>query len=264
MTRPLIGLNLGDLRLGAKEAIALAAQLAVNVLEIPAVAGELSPRELSESGRRHVVRYVSGLGMSLASLSADMPQARLTDPAAVDARIERTREIIELAAALKVRLVTTSVGALTHPDTGEPSPVALEALRAMGERADLCGCVLAIRPSHDTPERIERVLAALDCPALRIGIDPAAAAMVGVNPLPLVERFAGRIALVHARDATAGGPRGGGHETRFGEGEVDLETFYAMLSAVDYAGPHILRRTDSQTAAQDIAAGRDALIRMMR
>ncbi len=264
MHHPPVGVNLGDLRLGARGSLARAADLRFDAIEIPAAAGELSPHELSESGRRHLSRLVSGMGLKVASLSADIRAARLTDPASVDQRVARTVEILELARDLGVTVVTSAVGALTHPDTGEPSPVALEALRAIGERADLLGCAVAIRPSHDTAERLGGVLDALGCPALRVGLDPAGMAMVGVNPLPIVERFADRLSLIHARDATAGTARGAGRETTLGQGDIDFERLYDLLDAADYHGAHIIRRIDAERPLADLVAGRARVLELLR
>jgi sugar phosphate isomerase/epimerase len=264
MNLPSVGVNLGDLRLGARDSLARASDMRFDTIEIPAAAGELSPRELSDSGRRHLSRMVSGMGLAVASLAADMHGQRLTDAATVDQRIARTLEILELARDLGVPVVTSAVGALTHPETGDPSPVAIEALRAIGDRADMLGRIIAIRPSYDTPERLEKVLAALDCPALRVGLDPAGMAMVGVNPLPIVERFADRLALVHARDATTGSPRGAGRETLIGEGDIDFERLYDLLDAADYHGAHIIRRLESHQPFADLVAARAKVLELLR
>jgi sugar phosphate isomerase/epimerase len=259
-----IGVDIDDLHMPAKEAIRTAGELGFNAVELPAATGDLSPPNLSSSGRRHLLRYVRDLGLSLAALGADMPGSRFTDPGSADMRIEKTRAILELATELRTSVVTASVGPLTHPGTGEPSPVALEVLAQIGDHADLLGTAFAIRPSCDSADRLARVLEELRCPALKIGLDPAAIVMVGVNPLSLIERFPDQIAIVHARDATAGGVQRSGHETRLGEGEVDLATVYAMLEAGEFAGAHILRRTDSQNPAADLAKGRETLLKYLQ
>jgi sugar phosphate isomerase/epimerase len=107
---------------------------------------------------------------------------------------------------------------------------------------------------------VANVLDALRCPALEIGLDPAAMVMAGANPLASFEQIAEHVRLLHARDATAGFPDRPGHETRLGAGEVDLSRILMLLDAADYAGPYILRRTDSATPAQDLADARAALL----
>jgi sugar phosphate isomerase/epimerase len=192
-----------------------------------------------------------------------MPTLRLTDPNSVDERVARTCEIIDLAKDLKVRIVTASVGALTHPQSGAPSPVAVEALRRIGEYADARETLYAIRPSHDAGDRVVRVLDELGCPSIQIGLDPAAMVMSGVNPSYAVERLAHRVALLHTRDATAGLTERPGRETRFGEGEVDFVGILAMLQASEFRGPFIVRRTDSPRPIPDLQAAREALAHML-
>jgi sugar phosphate isomerase/epimerase len=134
-----IGVDLDDLRLPTKEAVRAAAHLQFEAVEVPAAAGDATPEGLSSSGRRHFQRFVDGFGLRLASLSADFPGLRLTDPQTAEQRIERTCLAIDLARDLRVPVVTASVGGLTHPESGEPSSVAIESLHRIGERADARG-----------------------------------------------------------------------------------------------------------------------------
>lgn len=263
MSEPRIGVDVDDFRLRPREALRRAADLDFHVVELATVAGDLAPWNLSSSGQRHLLRYVDGLGLHMAALVADLPGLRLTDPRTVDERVERTCRILQLATDLKVPVVTASAGMLTHPDTGEPSEAAIEALKRIGEYADLRGITYSLRPSGDSGERIVRVLDELSCPSIGICLDPAATVMNGVNPLTVIERSPDQIRLMHARDATAGLSERAGHETRFGEGEVDLIGVLAALEAADYAGPYILRRTDSQTPLADIQDARDVLTRLL-
>lgn len=263
MPQPSIGIDIDDFRLGPKEALNKAAELAFREIELSTASGELSPPNLSTSGRRHLARLVDGLGLRMAALVADVPGLRLTDPRTVDERVERTCQVLELAADLKVPTVTASVGALTHPDTGEPSPGAIQALARIGEFADSRGVRYALRPSHDSGERIVRVLEALRCPSIGICLDPAAMVMAGANPVASIEQYVGQVILMHARDGTSGLAEHSGRETPLGEGDVDLPGLLAVLEVAEYRGPYVLRRTDSRNPAADLAAAREHLKRLL-
>ena len=261
MAEKIVGVDLGDLRLDAKEAMLAAARLQFRAIEMPASEGETSPRSLSTSGRRHLARFVEGLGLSLPALRADFAQLRFTDPAALEERIERTCEILELAADLNVSIVTAASGALTHPRTGVPSDLAIAALRRIGEFADSRDVVFALRPSHDPPDRLAAVLDAVRCPHIRLGLDPAALVMSGVNPMSPIGRFPDQFSLVHVRDATAGSFDRPGSETSPGNGDVDWGSLFAALRGVDYAGPFIVRRIDAVDPAGELVAARTFLNR---
>lgn len=257
MTQPIIGVDVDDLRLSLKDGIRTAAEQQFGAVEVSATSTEVDPRHLSVSGRRHFSRYITGHGLQLASLTADFPQLRITDPRTVQERIERTRAIFDLARDVDSPVVTTSVGALTHPELGEPSPLAIEALSQLAEYAESRRIVLAIRPSHDSAERMQAVFKAIGSRALRIGLDPAASVMAGANPLSLLMRFPDQLALIHLRDGTAGAVDRGGRETQLGEGDVDMRAILEVLRETDFSGAHIIRRMDSANPLQDCLRARD-------
>ncbi|RME41750.1 MAG: hypothetical protein D6788_00560, partial [Planctomycetota bacterium] len=170
---PTIGAHVGDLRRRIKEVLPKVAEVGFQAVEIPAAEGEISPAALSTSGRRHLARFVEGLGLSLSVLSADLPGRRLTDPKTAQERVERTCAVIQLARDLHVPVVTSETGVLTHPDTGAPSPLALEGLARIGEVADGCAVTFALRTPQETGDRTASLLRMLDCPAIGVGFDPA-------------------------------------------------------------------------------------------
>ena len=75
MTPPRIGVNVDDLRLEPKRAFRKAAEMRFRVAEVATVSGELAPRALSHSARRHLARFADGLGLRIAALTADLPHS---------------------------------------------------------------------------------------------------------------------------------------------------------------------------------------------
>lgn len=263
MARTGLGVNISDFHLRTKEALRKASELRFDVVELPASFGELDPTQLSSSGRRHLSHFVHGLCLQIGALAVDIPGLRLTDPATAEELVARTRRVLEMAADLNVHLVTASVFGLTHPETGDPSPTAIEALRLIGETADVLGVIYALRPSSENSERVGRLFDELRCPSIGVGLDPGAMVMHGVNPLAVIDRFPENIVLMHARDGTVAQPGGTGHETPLGEGAVDLIGVIGRLESLDYRGPYIIRRTSSQQPIRDIQADRETLIRLL-
>jgi sugar phosphate isomerase/epimerase len=231
-----------------------AAGLGFAAVELDAAAGETSPTELTESGRRHLARFCGNLGLDLAALSADVGPGGLADPAAVDAHVDRTRRVLELAADLRIPVVTADVGYLVDPRSGEPSPVVADALRAIAEHADRVGTIFGLQSGPDPPDSLHRLLRQMGCPSLKVCLDPAGLARFGHPPIEAVGHLAEDLALSHLGDATFGGPGRPGVETQLGRGQLDLPAFLAELAAAGYLGPLILRRRDSQRPVQDLAA----------
>lgn len=263
MTIPIIGIDVDDLHREPKDGLRAAADLGFRAVELATVTGDVAPEALAKSGRRHLSRYIEGLGLTLSALTADLPGLRFTDPGSVDERVMRTCAVLELAADLGVPVVTAAAGALTHPETDEASSGAVEALMRIGEVADARGVVFALRPSHDSPEGVADVLGRIACPSLRLGLDPASMVMAGVDPLAILRRLPDQIALCHARDATGGRGDQAGRETVLGDGEVDWVGVLAYLDAVEYRGPYILRRTESRDSQDDLERGRGVLKRWL-
>ncbi len=261
MAQLTLGVNIDDLRLPVKEGLRRAGEMGFREVEFGAVAGELTPESLSDSGRRHFLKLLEGLNLRVVAMVADMPQLRWTDAARVEERVARTRRVMDLAADLGVRIVTTSIGAVTHPDSGEPSPAAMETLRQLCDHADRRGRLLALRPTYDAGERLKRVFRELNCAALKVTLDPAVLVMTGANPLATVESFANDIALVYGRDGTAGERERPGEETRVGGGDVDFAELFSGLEDGGFRGSLVLRRANSQTPLVDLEGGRAFLSR---
>ncbi len=259
MHEPIIGANVDDLRMSIKKGIPFIAQHAFRAVELPGVSEEVARGPLNESGRRHIARFVRSHGLQLGSLTADVAGTRFTDSATVQERVDKTCQILSLSRDLGTNVVTASIPSLVDPTTDEPSELALEALRRVGEQADRTGAFYAIRPAFDSPETIANVLSQVGCDSLRIALDPAVLVMTGNDPYKMLEQHAERIVLSHLRDARAGGSERVGEETAIGEGDVNLMGILAILGAAQYGGVHILRHTNSNTPREDIARGFDTI-----
>lgn len=249
MQRSSLGVGLRDFRLATKESLRCAARLGFGAVEIHAVRGDTRPEALSESGRRHLARWVGSLGMRIAALDADAPGGGLADPACGDKRIAETKAVLELARDLRVPLITTGVGAIRD---GDPAEVLAAPLRELADHADRTGTLIAFQPGDIAPETLSALLRSVDCPSLCVCVDPGLLIMNGCDPVDVIAEASGRIHLSHARDAIGGGS-GGGRETELGDGQVDFVSYLAALDAAGYAGPQIIRRSGCRDAVASIA-----------
>lgn len=254
-----IGIDVDDLRLPIKDGLRRAAEMQMRHVEFATVRGDLAPQHLSPSGRRHLQRYAGGMGLAIDALTADMPGLRFVDPATIDERVQRTCQILELAADLNVPIVTASLGELPGEQDSNAVAAITQALQRVGEVADSRGTIFAVRPSRMRGEDVAELLKTINCPSLRVALDPGALVMHGVNPLGILEFLPQDVVLFHARDAIAGSADRAGAEAALGEGEVDLIGVLACLDAADYRGPYMLRRTTASDPARELAQARDRL-----
>ncbi len=241
------GIALHDLSVPTRSALQRAADLGFGSVEIGTTRGDTMPRQLSQSGRRQLVRLVSSHGMSVAALDAGHPRGLLARADEIDRRIGETKIVLELARDMRVSTVVAAMGGAGSED------LLAETLHELGQQADRIGIVLAVQTGGVATETLIAALNRLNCPALRVCLDPGALIMNGCDPVEVAGTLAGHIALSYLRDATAGGAGASGYETALGEGHLDLMAYSAALDAAGYHGDQVIRRSDPIRAAAELA-----------
>jgi sugar phosphate isomerase/epimerase len=204
---------------------------------------------------------VSSLGLHLGALGGDLGGARFSDSSQVEQRLEKTRQIMQAAAELRVPVVTTSLGLVTAESL--KSGFLKEALRHLAEVSDRTGTRLAIETGGD-PQAMSDLLKELGNTGLGACYDPASLIIEGFDPLSGIDPFADHILVAHVRDGTAGSDRRPGRETPLGQGQIDFPKYLAALDQSGFHGVPYLRRTTAERPLQDITddkARLDSLIR---
>jgi L-ribulose-5-phosphate 3-epimerase len=259
-----LGVAVDDLGLGTKEGLQEAARLGYGAVELGGVGGDIEPANLSQSGVRHLRKFVEGLGLEVSVLGGPAGRGGLGDPATVDERIDKTRQILELARRLRVPVVTVHLGRVPDDPRDRRRGLIVEALDCIGEHADKVGVLLAAASDEDAPAALRRLLDELNCPALRVCYDPGGLLMHGHDPTAGVGDLAGLIAASHLRDATRGSATAAGREVRMGSGQVNFIEYLAALEQGAYQGPQIVRRTEATDPVAEIAAARQYLEGLLR
>lgn len=139
----------------------------------------------------------------------------------------------------------------------------VEALRHIGERADVRGTLVAIETAGHDPKVLKGLLEEVGCPMLRVCYDPAELVMRGGEALGGVEALAEQIVLARARDAVGPGAGGSGREVALGQGEVDLAEYLGMLAQAGYEGAPIVGRRGGEDPIGEIAAAKERLERLL-
>lgn len=247
-----LGVHLQDLQLGAKRGMIAASRLGAGCIHVPAAEGDISPQNLTLTGRRHVQRFARDLGLRLSALEADLRTQ--TAGGGLEERIDQTRRIIELASELEVPVVTASLGHVE--DDAEHYAVAREALHQVAVHADTVGRFVAIETSAGSQDVILRLLRDLNCSYLKVCYDPGLLLIDGMDPLAPIDPLADAIVLANLRDATRGSSKRPGRETDLGEGHLNIHAYLAQLDQAGYRSDLILRRSASDDPIPHLRAAR--------
>ncbi len=257
-----LGIVLDSFQQPVRDALRSASRLDLREVAMPATSREVDPAELSRTGRRDLMHYVSSLGLHLAALGGDLGGTRFTDSSAIEQRLDKTRQIMEMAAELRVTVVTTHLGRVT--DDSLKRGLLQEALRHLAEVADRTGTRLAVETGGGDPQTIANLLKEIGSVGIGACYDPASLLIDGFDPLAGVNPMADRIFLAHVRDAVSGSERRPGRETRLGEGEIDLPEYLAALDQAGYRDVPFIRRTTAERPIDDIAAAKARLEALTR
>lgn len=230
-----------DLNLPPKEALRTAARIGATGVQLFTTRGELAAENLSASGRRDLARFIRNLGLTWTAVCADLGGARFADPARVEQYVQRTRRSLELAREVGVPVVTAHAGPIPEDPQGPTARQIADAVGQIGEFADRVGVVYALETGQESVATLAGLLDRLANPALGINYDPANVILRGEDALEGVQRVAGQIRYVHAKDAVSGGGEGGGGRiVPLGQGQLDYAAFLAALEDAGYGGPHCI------------------------
>ncbi|HOA74168.1 MAG TPA: sugar phosphate isomerase/epimerase family protein [Phycisphaerae bacterium] len=257
-----LGVVLDSFRQLPREALQSAAQLGFRKVEMPAVSGPVAPTELTGTGRRHLSKFVSSLGLELSALGGDLGGTRFTDSSKLEQSLEKTRAILEMARDLRVPVVTTHLGPITEADLQEGYLV--EAVEQLADWSDRTGTFVAFETAGADPARFADLLRRINSPTLGMCYDPASLLIDGFEPLAGIEPVANTILLARARDALAGSSQRPGREVPLGEGQIDWPEYLAALDQAGYRNVPFIRRTEARRPLEELADAKRKLERLVR
>jgi sugar phosphate isomerase/epimerase len=264
MRIPRLAVCLNDLSTDVKAAMVLARRLEFGAVDVSAVQGPVSPRELSGSGQRHLLRYLADLALRLGSLRGPVGGAGYADSAAGEQRLDTMREIIHLAAALRVPVVSTAPGALPGGKATREAGRLREAFALLADEADRSGVMVAVETSGLGAPDVKKLITEIRSPSLAACCDTGAILMQGGDPSSMSELLAGDVRLVRARDAVRGSVEAPGHEVAMGEGQLDAARLLAALEQGEFNGDIVLTRTSGANRAEDLRRAREMLDKHLR
>jgi len=273
-----IGVLVDCLKLGVKKGIVKARELGFDGIQVYATHGEIAPDNLSQSGRAEFREFVAANKLELAALVGEVDG--FDDPATVEQRVERVKEILVLAENLHTHVVSGHIGMVQSEGTDVERECIVHALEEIGGFGEKVGVSFAAETGMESAALMKKLLDGLQTGSVRVNYDPANLVMVaGDDPIAGVGTLADYIVHVHAKDGIKKGcwspvelrteiaEKGTGSvrfddwfvETRFGEGNVDVQRFITALADIGYEGFLTIEREVGENPVEDIVAARDTI-----
>ncbi|MFQ7700728.1 MAG: sugar phosphate isomerase/epimerase family protein [Christensenellaceae bacterium] len=255
------------------EALADAARLGADGVQIYATTGEFTPDTLGAEAKAKYKALLSQHGLEISALCGDMGGYGFEWAEDNALRIEKTKRIIDLAVEFSARVVTTHIGVIPDEKTHPRYAVMLSALTECGSYAAAKGVTLAIETG---PEKAKTLKAFIEDTEGGVGVnlDPANFTMVtGQDAVEAVSILKNYIVHTHVKDGrkldpelkaetvyhafAVGGVAAlnackGFEELPIGQGDVDWKSYMKALREIGYDGYLTIEREAGDAPFDDI------------
>jgi sugar phosphate isomerase/epimerase len=253
MQRIKIGVDLASLALPLRSGLQQAMRLGVSGVQLQ-VTGDLSPRRLSQTGRRELRHLLRSNNLDCASLVC--PFHHGLDVAQGQAeRIDVLRQAMTLSFELGARAVVVQAGRVPESADSPEGRHMAEALLDLSRHGDRTGAVLALETGLESGADLAAFLARFDTGGLGVCFDPANLFMNSFAVFESARALRGRIALCQAKDARRAGASRSAAEVAVGAGDIDWLQFLATLEEIEYHGWLTVKREGGTNKLADITAG---------
>lgn len=255
------------------EALADAARLGADGVQIYATTGEFTPDTLGAEAKAKYKALLSQHGLEISALCGDMGGYGFERAEDNALRIEKTKRIIDLAVEFSARVVTTHIGVIPDEKNHPRYAVMLSALTECGSYAAAKGVTLAIETG---PEKAKTLKAFIEDTEGGVGVnlDPANFTMVtGQDAVEAVSILKNYIVHTHVKDGrkldpelkaetvyhafAVGGVAAlnackGFEELPIGQGDVDWKSYMKALREIGYDGYLTIEREAGDAPFDDI------------
>jgi sugar phosphate isomerase/epimerase len=173
-------------------------------------------------------------------------------------REQRTMEIIELGAQLKVPGFATHIGFVPDDPLNPDYLEAVEIVRRIADAADQRGMTFALETGQESASALLDFLIEVNRDNLGVNFDPANMVLYGAgDPIEALDIVGQHVITVHCKDGdwpSTAAPGSLGVEKPIGEGSVDFPAFLTLLEKFGYHKPLFIEREaeDHATRMRDI------------
>jgi sugar phosphate isomerase/epimerase len=253
MSRLKIGVCLESLGQPLRRALQEAEHMGVSGVQVDAL-GDLSPNNLSQTGRRELRHLLRAHNLELTAIGCPLRRG-LDTVQDQQPRIEHVRKVMSLSFDLGPRITIVQAGRIPD-DPAEPRAGLLtEALSALGQHGDRTGTVLALETGLESGEVLRRFLDRFDTGGLAASLNPANLLLHGFDPYSSARALHEKVAHSHAKDARAASPSRAAQEVPLGHGDIEWMQFLGVLEEIGYRGWLVVEQETGDNRLADVAAG---------
>lgn len=222
--------------------------------------GELSPDNLSQTGRRQLRHMVVSHGMTIAAVG--FPTRRGYDNLErLEARVQQTHKVLQFAYEMGAPLVVNHIGVI--PESREPKHIHFfDSMESIGRQADRVGARFGIETGENSPQRLAEFLKETNLFGLAVNFDPANLFARGHDIYDAVGQLYQWIAGVHVKDVVRSGGISGVTEVPVGKGDLDWEVILGRLLETEYTGSLIVERETTDDPVNDLRSAIEYLQRL--
>jgi len=260
MSQSKLGVRLECLGLPLRQALSQIERTGVAGVQVDS-AGDLSPRNLSQTGRREFLHLFRSYNLELAALYCPLRHG-LNVPEGLDARIEHVKRVMSLSFDLRARLVVIEPGPLPK-DADPASDTSLqESLLSLARHGDRVGAVLALATGLEPGEVLAGLLGRFDTGGLGVSFNPANLLLNGIDPEASLRALQKQMVYFEAKDARPGSASRTAQEVPLGHGDIDWMQMIETLKEIEYHGWMTIRQDSGENRSASIASSVQFLKRL--
>jgi sugar phosphate isomerase/epimerase len=245
-----IGVQLASLRLPVRKALAVAAEIGAEGVEIDARA-EIRPETMTQTGLRELRRLIEEHGLAVTAVGFHTRRG-YDVPDDLERRIAATKRAMKFAADLRAPVLINQVGHVPSEPTGAGWQRLIETLSELGQYGQHVGTLLAAQTGSESGGDLAKLIAALATQSIGVDLDPGNLIINGFSPLEAVESLAPNILHVHARDGVRDLARGRGLEVPLSRGTADFPALLGALEERQYRGFFTIAREEAENPETEI------------
>ncbi len=276
-----IGIIINSFRTDIPTSVRKAAECGAQGIQVYATSGEMAPENLVGAKRKEFLDLVKSNGLVISALCGDLGGGGFIHKDLNEARVEKSKRILDLAKELETDIVTTHIGVVPSDPNHDRYKIMQEACHELAEYADSIDAHFAVETGPETSAVLKGFLDSLNSTGVGVNLDPANLVMVtGDDPVGAVHNLKKYIVHTHAKDGKQIFFRDpeivygikkdvivtddSFIEVPLGEGSVDFPKYLAALEEIGYNGFLTIEREVGDKPEVDIRAAVDFLKNTMK